>query len=112
MERETSLVAEELSPLTNTQGSLQWLGLRGHHTAALNSRAALSIPLFQPEGHGNKGQHFSPLVYTRSLKLILLPSADKFLISHLNDVHMQGTVTRSKQNYSTKSLLSVKNVQI
>lgn len=102
---ETSLVAEDLSPLTNTYSSLRCLGLSGRHMGALNSISALSIPLLQPEGHVNKGQDFSPLVDTRSLKLILLPSADRFLISHLNDSHMRGTVTRSKQNYSTKSLL-------
>lgn len=69
---------------------------------ALNSVSALSTPLSQPGGHVNKQQDFSPLVDTRSLKLILLPSADRFLILHLNDSHMQGTVTRSEQNYSTK----------
>lgn len=72
----------------------------------LNSVSALRIPLLQPKGHVNTGQDFSLLVDTRSLKLILLPSADRFLISHLNDSHMQGAVTRSKQNYSTKNILS------
>lgn len=96
------MVAEDLCSPTNTQSSLQQLGLRGHCMGLLKSLTSA----LQPEGSAHKDQDSSPLVDTRSLKLILLPLDDRFLISHLRDFHMQGTVTKYKQNYFMKICLS------
>jgi len=75
-------VPEDLSTFLADYSILQWLNLRAVYMGALNFSSASSTPLAKPEGHINEGQNFSPLVDTRSLKLILLPSVDRLLISH------------------------------